>query len=293
MPVTEKTIRIADADIRLRETSGKGLPVLLIHGSGSSKEVFARQFESPLSDIYRLIAIDLPGHGQSSDARDPAASYTVSGLARIADGVLIKLGVERAAVFGWSLGGHVAIELLSFRRDLAGVMLSGAPPVSAGALGMLRGFHANLDMLLASKVSFTQRDVERFAHLCFGEQPDPGFIRAIERADGRLRAIVNKSLMRGDGADQKRTVVESRVPIAMVNGANDASVRLNYIAGLHYASLWEGRCHVIAGAGHAPFWQAPQVFNLLFLRFLADISARKSGSDDQGRQVHSAGGRAA
>ena len=81
MPHHERTIATPHADIRLTDTEGAGLPVLLLHGSASSRSVFDRQFGSQLAERHRLIAIDLPGHGQSSDAPDPAAGYTITGFA--------------------------------------------------------------------------------------------------------------------------------------------------------------------------------------------------------------------
>ena len=118
MSVTDRTIRTPQADLRLSQSSGSGMPIVMIHGSGASRAVFARQFDSSLADTHRLIAFDLPGHGDSSDARDPAAAYTITGLAQTTARLLDALGIDRAIIFGWSLGGHVAIELASFHLSL-------------------------------------------------------------------------------------------------------------------------------------------------------------------------------
>ena len=61
---------------------------------------------------------------------------------------------------------------------VAGLMLTGAPPVSRGPIGMLRGFHASWDMLLASKEVFSARDVERYAQLCYGDNATPELDRS-------------------------------------------------------------------------------------------------------------------
>ena len=275
MAVGDKTIVTRHASIRLSETSGKALPILLLHGSGASRKVFDKQMSGPLADIHRIVAIDLPGHGESSDALDPAATYTIGGLAAAVGEVLDQIGIARAVVYGWSLGGHVGIELMRSHPAVAGLMLTGTPPVAPGPLGLLRGFHANFDLLLASKRNYTRRDAVRFMHLCFGDSAAPAFLDMILRADGRMRVNVSKGMMRGDGGDQRRTVENATVPVAIVNGAEDPFVRLNYVAGLSYASLWDQRCHVIEGAGHAPFWQVPETFNPLFNRFVRNVLARE------------------
>jgi pimeloyl-ACP methyl ester carboxylesterase len=274
--LTARTIRTAVGNISLLETGGTGLPLVMIHGAGASKEVFIRQLESPLGEQHRIIALDLPGHGDSDDAQHPASAYTLRGFAATIAEVMAALDVSRAAVYGWSLGGHIAIELLASNPAVAGLMLTGAPPVAAGPLGMLRGFHTHWDLLLASKEHFSARDAERFHHLCFGEEGSPTFLRAIERADGRARPIVFRSMMRGECADQKRAVESATVPIAMINGAHDPIVRLGYLSSLHYRTLWENRCYVIAGAGHAPFWSTPSPFNELLGRFLHDVETDRA-----------------
>lgn len=272
MAVSERTIRTRQADIRLWETAGEGVPLLLVHGSGSSKEVFARQFASPLADRHRLIALDLPGHGNSSNARIPMTGYSIHGLAETVVEVLQQLNIEQVVVFGWSLGGHIAIEFASLTPTVIGLLLTGAPPVGRGPLGMLRGFQTNWDLLLASKEHFSALDAERFEELCFNGTGEPAFLEAIKRADGRARAIVFKSMMRGDGVDQKQVVEHSEIPIAIINGADEPFARSGYLASLNYGSLWGDRCIVIDGAGHAPFWEKPELFNPLLEQFTADAA---------------------
>lgn len=276
MSTTDYVLHTPAGDIRVRDSSGLGMPLIMLHGSGSSCDVFARQFESSLSDIFRLVAIDLPGHGRSTNASDPAVTYSISGMAAAVASVIDQLRIENAAVLGWSLGGHVAIELMSFHKAVAGLMLCGTPPVGHGPLASLRGFHANWDMLLASKEVFSQRDAERFARSAFGTNPPPGAIEAILRTDGRVRSTFVRSMMRGDGVDQKRAVETAGIPIAIILGANDPTVRLNYVAGLRYDYLWDDKCHVIPGAGHAAFWDAPETFNRLIHRFLWDVTIADS-----------------
>lgn len=273
MPPQDKTIHTRHAEIRVRQSAGKGFPVVLIHGSGASKDVFAKQFASPMAEAHRMVAIDLPGHGESSDAVVPAETYTIKGFALVVGEVLDRLEIEQAAVFGWSLGGHIAIELMSWHKAVAGLMLTGTPPVPRGPLGMLRGFQTHRDVFLASKPRFSDEDARRFEKVCFGAHSAPEFLEAIKRADGRARKILFNGMMRGIGADQKRVVEETSTPVAMVNGADEPFARLGFIASLNYGNLWDGVCHVIEGAGHAPFWQAPEVFNPLFERFVADVEA--------------------
>lgn len=258
-------------ELALTESDGTGMPILMLHGTASSREAFARQFHSPLAEAHRLLALDLPGHGASSDAAGPAG-YTLAALTETVAGCIAELKLRRLVICGWSLGGHIAMELIG-HPAVVGVMITGAPPLSKGPLGMLRAFQPSWDMLLASKENFTERDVQRFYHLCFGQGGSPELLAAVRRADGRVRPALTGSMMRGEMRDERLAVETSPVPVAIVNGVADPFLRLSYLDGLRHQSLWHGTPLLLADAGHAPFWDQPEAYNHLLTEFAADAMA--------------------
>jgi pimeloyl-ACP methyl ester carboxylesterase len=273
MILPRKTVRTAMADIAVLESSGTGMPVLLIHGNSSCKEVFLRQLESPAATRYRMIAMDLPGHGESTNAYDER-TYTIPGYAETALNVLDAMGASNAAVLGWSLGGHVGLEMLARRPALKGLMIVGAPPYAHGLLGMMRAFQVNLSLLLATRARLSLMEARRFARTCLGEAYDPIFLDVVRRTDVRARPTLYRGMVRADGADQKQVAERAGAPIAVLNGSEEPFARLDYLDELAYGDLWDGQCHVIEGAGHAPFLERPGAFNPIFERFLDEIAAR-------------------
>lgn len=267
-----RTIETSQGRIAFLESSGSGTPVVFIHGNSTCRDVFRHQFETTtLATARHIIAIDLLGHGQSDDALDPQKAYTIPGYATTLIEALRSLNITRAALVGWSLGGHVSLEMIGQGFDAAGAMIIGAPPIKRGILGMVRGFQAQLDLLLATKSVLNARDVSRFARACVGEKHAAQLHDTIARTDRRARQVLGRGLRSGLGVDQRWVVENLPTPIAVVNGSEEPFARLDYVAGISYAALWEHRCHIIDGVGHAPFLEAPERFNPLLLRFLGDI----------------------
>jgi pimeloyl-ACP methyl ester carboxylesterase len=271
--------------VAILESPGNGMPVLLIHGNSSCRDVFERQFETDFAKLYRIIAVDLLGHGQSDNAREPRQAYTVPGHAAVLIEVLRSLDIRRAALLGWSLGGHIGLEMIGQGFDASGIMIVGTPPVRRGVLGMVRGFQAQLDLLLATRSLLRPQEIERFARVCVGETFAPQFYNAIARTDVRARPILARGMMTGIGGDQRWIVENIPTPVAVTNGADEPFVRLDYLSSLGYRNLWGGRCHIIEGAGHAPFLEAPEAFNRLFSSFLEEMSRYHTENAEQ-RRAH-------
>ena len=244
MPYATRTIVTPYADIRLTETDGTGLPLLLLHGSGASRRYLTCSSKAGLAERHRVLAMDLPGHGESSDARDPSRDYTITGLADCVASVLEQPGIGRVAVFGWSLGGHIAIELMHRHPTIAGLILTGTPPVSHGRSACCAA-STPTGTCSSPPRSDTPRDVERYAQLCYGNAVEGWMLDDVRRTDGRIRPTFSCSMMRGDGVDQRRTIEESLVPIALVNGEHDPIIKLSYVSSLTIPTLWDGHALVL------------------------------------------------
>ena len=100
------TVKVGDINIYF-EVHGQGEPLLLINGYGQYSGQWAALIPR-LSDAgYRVVCFDNRGTGRSDKPKMP---YTMKMLAADAKGLLDAIGVERANVFGVSMGGMVAQE---------------------------------------------------------------------------------------------------------------------------------------------------------------------------------------
>lgn len=104
--------------------AGQGVPVILVHGLACDHVpnwMLPRIFQR-LSRRYRVIALDLRGHGKSDKPHDPAqyGLELVEDIVRLMD----HLGIAKAHVVGYSLGGFITLKL-AFRHPER--LLSAAP----------------------------------------------------------------------------------------------------------------------------------------------------------------------
>jgi 3-oxoadipate enol-lactonase len=115
-------LQLADFSIAYEDT-GRGPPVLFVHGYPLGRRIFDAQLRSLLGQA-RLIVPDLRGHGDS-DA--PAGGYSIAQYARDCLELLDARGVsEPVVVCGLSMGGYVTFELLRQKPErVAGVVLLG------------------------------------------------------------------------------------------------------------------------------------------------------------------------
>lgn len=89
------------------EIHGEGAPLVLLHGGVSPSEMFGVPL-AEMSKSHRVIAIHLRGHGLSSDADAP---WSCELMADDVAALLDQIGVGKADVMGYSLGGGVALQL--------------------------------------------------------------------------------------------------------------------------------------------------------------------------------------
>lgn len=98
------------------EETGKGMPLLLLHGFGRTASDW-RPYTAELSKKYRVIAVDLPGHGRS-DYMDTTNIYLHKRAAEYILTMLDSLHIDSIDVIGHSSGGFITLYMATLRPAL-------------------------------------------------------------------------------------------------------------------------------------------------------------------------------
>jgi pimeloyl-ACP methyl ester carboxylesterase len=195
--------------------------------------------------------------------------------------VLRHLRVESVVVVGWSLGGHIGIELLSLLEsdadiEMKGLLLVGTPP-ALGAEQVSRAFKMGGGLGMAGQREWSDdeaRWVARHSAAAGKEELyEEWMFEDARGTDGRARMVMAEAFCGPDasGVDQRAVVETSDVLVAVVNGAEEPFINLEYLEAIKWKRLWRSECVLLEGLHHAPFWEDPVAFEDVLVPFLADV----------------------
>jgi 3-oxoadipate enol-lactonase len=241
---------------------GHGEPVLLIHGLGCSGADWSLQIAA-LEGRYRVIVPDLPGCGTSPPPRE---GYSIAGFASTLWELLDQLGVARANIIGFSMGGAVALEMA----------LHGSTRVPRLALintlGSYQDDWRKWSFARTSEVTIRllgmQRAARRFAAVLF---PEPWQTGLRDRAAQVIGNVPASHYLALSDALERWTVSE---------GLDQLASRTLVIAAEHdhcplgekreLAARLRGGLVVVRGSRHGTPFDASEATNATLLAFLSD-----------------------
>jgi non-heme chloroperoxidase len=248
-----------------RDTGGQLPVIVLIHGFLQNSLSWQRQLaDEDLCAAFRLIAVDLRGHGRSDKPDAPEAYLESERWADDLAAVLDELGIETAVLAGWSYGGYVIADYLrKFGTGrLFGLVMVGTSLWLGGeqAARILAPDVAGIfPKLVSSNPAKNIPALEAFArNLSHQPLPDSLYYECLGYASVVPPAARFNILHRA--ADNTPLAREAHIPVLVPHG--DADVLMPLVAGRHIAdSFPQARLSVYEGIGHAPFLEAADRFN--------------------------------
>ena len=234
--------------------------IVLIHGSVVTRKMWLPQLRG-LSDVFHIIAPDLPGHGTLAEI-----PFTFATAAQTLADVIRQQAKGRALVAGLSLGGYVAIELAHRSPELvSGLVLSGCSLNFDGFLGSYLKFASWLMQRGWLKLS-SKKSEERVRRMFPTALAD---VAEEQIHAGVYPDALAPSYMQMAHRDFSAALGEYPGPSLILNGERDTSSRKGEARFL--AAARQGRVQTIVDAGHACNLDQPEKYNQAVREFAQAI----------------------
>ena len=268
--------------LHVREWGKADAPaILFIHGWSQNHLCWRRQYDSALAQTFRLVALDLRGHGMSEMPMAPENYTQAQPWADDIAAVIGTLGLGRPFLVGWSYAGFIICDYIRAygQKAVAGIVFAGAAvTLNTAAFGKLigPGFLDHVPGATADDLPANIQAIRTFVRGCTAQALPPE-----EYEEALCSNIVVPSKVRAalitrvvDSDDVLSTIDR---PVLMVHGRRDTVIlpamgeHVLKTCGTSIASWYPD-------SGHAPFLEAPTRFN----RELADFVRKglQSGVSD-------------
>lgn len=232
--------------------SGAGEALVLIHGLGANAAGWMEQIEA-LSPFYRVVAMDLRGHGDSGYR--PEEPITIRAFADDIAALLRGLKVERAHVCGNSLGGMIVLELWVRYPSLMKSMILADTTAFFPPPNLLEDFLRLFDHL----------DLVAWARFMAPRLLGPKALASLEEEvvqtmAATSRAVYRQGLVAVFGADYRWLLTTVDIPTLILVGEEDQATPVGYARFLA-SRIKDSVLQVVPEAAHLPHRENPREFN--------------------------------
>lgn len=281
-PASEFVAAAPGLEVHVRDEGPRdAVPVVLIHGSSSSLQTW-EPWVARLKDRYRVITLDLPGHGLTGPS--PTRDYSAAGMGAAVTAVAAAKGLDRFVIGGNSMGGWVAWTWAAAnpQRVLGLILVDAAGAVTKAKPDLPIGFRIARTPVVRDVVknvtprSMIERSIEQTV-------ADPNTVTPamvdryweLLRYPGNRDATIDRFSAERTPSDS-RTLAAITVPALILWGAKDKLIPVEAAAWFDGA-LPDARVVIYDDVGHIPMEEAPDRSAADVAAFLAGIAAAQTG----------------
>ncbi|MDI6814818.1 MAG: alpha/beta hydrolase [Dehalococcoidales bacterium] len=261
------------------EISGKGRWLVLIHGAWASHEWWRWQVPE-LSQTYKVLSLDVRGHGQSSKLERP---YHVDGFTRDLEALFQEVGVDEVALVGWSMGGIISMQYyLNYPSKVKALVLIATRAHRNPKLKLrmrLRYIQTRLNLIVNSILDFKgyssftyegqlRREVKSMLSPATPREVVDWVIADLINNPRESFFEVAKSFWDWEAGDRLTMV---RVPTLIMVGEKDTRTPPRFSHLIH-EKIPGARLAIIQNHGHCLPQECPQIVNAEIISFLKDAS---------------------
>ena len=246
------------------DNEGKGdISLVLVHGWANNRSIWDDQV-SHFSEKYQVIALDLPGFGESGNNRN---EWSMSAYGKDITSIILELNLKNVVLVGFSLGGPIIIESYKNTPDqIIGLVLVDAiqdveskitPPMAHYIDSVMMDIVNNITKEKFVKGGFVKKNI------------DSSFQRIVSILDGASHIGWEETLAevkRWQNEDCTYSIKDVKVPIIAIN----SEIRpTNVEAFRRYAPGFKAK--IVKDVGHLIMWDNPEEFNRLLEESLQEF----------------------
>ena len=238
-----------------------GKPLVFFHGFSQCRLSWIRQFNSPLADAFRLVAMDLRGHGLSEKPRE---GYADSRLwADDVQALIAALQLDRPILCGWSYGPLVILDYLRHygEEHIRGVNFVGGVTKlgSDAAVSVLTPeFLSLIPGFFSSDAEESVRSLTSLLRLCFAGELQAEDLYTMLGYNVSVPPYVRQALF-SRAFDNDDLLPRLRKPVLITHGTADAVVKPTVID-QQMSPIPSAKIERMA-TGHACFWDDAPAYN--------------------------------
>jgi 3-oxoadipate enol-lactonase len=246
--------------------SGAGMPILFLHSFGHNKNLWFPQLTHFLEKGFRVLAPDMPGHGDSS--YDPAR-HGVDQMAKCYLELLDALGISKAILAGISMGGYIALRMWARRPDLIAAMVLSNTKAEKDSDEIVARRRAQIENIERNGLEHfvTTGAPKRLSPMTLRRRP--WVLDTIKLLNFTVPAEVNAATLEAMARKEDDTEVLPTidVPVLVTSGSDDIFIPKDAPGNLH-RGIKGSRFHEIPGTGHVSSLEAPTEYNRVMDEFL-------------------------
>lgn len=250
------------------ELEGEGEPLIFLHGWGVDKRIW-RQQSKYFSSFYKVLTIDLPGHGKSD--------WQKISLGAMADDVRVILDVlkiARANVVASSLGGILALKLYQIAPEkIKKLSFVGALPKFSKSKDFPHGLDVKRIRKLNSQLKMSYPAIVNifFRSLFTKEERATRRFKWIQRfrqnVDVPIKPALSEYLDMIEHEDLRQILKNILVPVQFINGTQDKICSAEAVKDMKVL-VPQAQFDFFEKCGHFPFLSKPYEFNEVLEKFL-------------------------
>jgi len=249
--------------VRYTDRGSDDSVVLLVHGFGGDLDNWLFNFDA-LADKHRVLALDLPGHGESGKT---ILEPSISGLAKFVGKFLEAVDVPSANIVGHSMGGAIAMQMVTEH------------PESVDSLGLIcssgLGPEINNDYLQGFVDAQTRRELKPVLQQLFADESlvnrklvdDVLKYKRLDGVDEVLRTL-SAMLLSASQTKLSDQVVASRKPTLVIWGEQDRIIPVSHARNISTSAGSPVEVEIFDSAGHLVQMERANDVNRRLLEFL-------------------------